>query len=94
MDVRAAIIHLPNFDCDVANRAAVSVADFSGQVRNFTDRGRNRVVQDQQIVVGVQRQMIRLERPFALGRRLFQFVGEWPGSKETERAASRRHEHQ
>ena len=42
------------------------------------DRGRDRVVDDQQVVVGVERQAVGVERPLRLRRRARQLLGERP----------------
>jgi hypothetical protein len=44
-------------------------------VRDLADGGRDRVVDDEQVVVGVKRKMFRIERPGRLSRGANEFFG-------------------
>jgi hypothetical protein len=81
VQVRALVVHLPDFDERVAEWRAGRVEDTAREVRDFTHGGRDRIVDDQQVVVGVERQAVRVERPFGQGRGLGEFLGENPGSQ-------------
>ena len=52
------------------------VEDAAGEVRDLTDGRRDAVVDDQQIVVGIERQLVGIKRPFRLGRRQGECLGE------------------
>src|SRR5580704_14603448 len=62
MNVRAVVIDLPDFDQCIANRIAAGVEDFAAEVSHVTHGRRDRIVDDEQIVVRVERQMIGIER--------------------------------
>src|SRR5688572_18115374 len=66
MQVRSVVIALPDFDGRIANRLAPRVEDTAGEMRNLADGGRDPVVDDEQIIVRVERQLIGIERPFGL----------------------------
>ena len=66
--VAAARIALPDFDDGVTNRLAVRVEDPPRQVRDLADGLGDAVVDDQQVVVRVERQPVGVERPLRLPR--------------------------
>ena len=69
-------VDLPDLDEGVADRVAPGVEDPAAQVGDLADGRRDAVVDDQQVVVGVERQLVGIERPLGLGRRPDQLVGE------------------
>ena len=88
VEIRAAVIALPDFHERIANRRAAGVEDASAEIRDFADRGRERVVHDEQIVVGIEREVIRVKWPFGLRRCVEEFLGECAGDGEEREAKS------
>src|SRR5262245_66094152 len=82
MQVDALTVALPDFDESVLHRAAAGVEDAAGEVRDLADGGRDAVVDDDQVVVGVERELVRVEGALGLRRRAREFVGE--GAAEGE----------
>src|SRR5262249_17301846 len=76
VNVGAVVVALPDFDESAADRLAVTVEDAAAQIAGRAHGRRDRVVYDQQVVVGVERHLVRVERPFGLSRRLDQLLGE------------------
>jgi hypothetical protein len=68
--------HCQISDEGVADGVALGVEDTPAEVRHLADGRRDGVVDDQQVVVGVQRQLVGVERPLGLLRGAHQFVGE------------------
>src|SRR5207237_4099982 len=66
VDVHSPVVYLPDLDNCVRDRAARGVEDLAAQVGNFANRGRDRVVDDEQVIISVERQLVRVER--ALGQ--------------------------
>src|SRR5689334_19629120 len=60
--ISPAVVTLPDFDERIAYRVAARVEDPPAQPGDFAHSGCNRVVQDEQVVVGVERQFVRIER--------------------------------
>src|SRR6266511_5600129 len=83
MKVSPAVVALPNFDDCVPNRFACGTEDSSAHVGNLAHARSQRVVDDDQIVVGIERQMIWVERAFGLTWRENQLLRErtWHGEK-------------
>jgi hypothetical protein len=79
-------VHLPDLDDGVAHRIPLGIEDPPGQVRDLADGGRDGVVDDEQVVVGVQRELVRVERPLGLPRRADQLLGEQAARREGRRA--------
>ena len=69
VQVRAVVVGLPDLDQGVAQRIAVGVEYATDQVRHLANGRRDRVVDDQQVVVGVERQLVGIERTLGLQRR-------------------------
>ena len=61
------VVDLPDLDERIAHRLTRSRQHPPGEVSNVSDGWRNAVVDDQEIVVGVERQDIRIERSFRGG---------------------------
>src|SRR6185369_17799913 len=66
VQVDALAVALPDFDEGVLHRAAAGVEDTAGQVRDLSDGGRDAFVDDDQVVVGVEGELVRVERAFGL----------------------------
>ena len=65
MHVRRGAVHLPDFDEGVSHGLPGHREHAAGQVRHLPDGRRDRVVDDQQVVVGVQRHLVGIERAFS-----------------------------
>ena len=88
MQVRSAVIALPDFDDRIANRRAARVEDASAEIRDLADGRRQRVVHDQQIVVRIEREMVGVKWSFGLLRCANEFLGECAGDGEEGEAES------
>ena len=66
MNIGAGIIRVPDFKVGVADGISATVENSSAQVQNGSDCRRDVVVDDEQIVVRIQRQIRRVVRPFGL----------------------------
>ncbi len=75
-------LHLPDLDQRIADGRAPRVKDSATEVGYLTGRRGERVVDDDQIVVRVQRQMVGIKWAFGLPRRAHQFLGESSGNSE------------
>ena len=87
MKVNAVVIALPNFDERVLDWVAAGAQDPTAQVRNLADSRREAVVDDDQIVVGVERKVIRIEGAFSLPGRADQLFGEQTTNAEQRGSA-------
>src|SRR5262249_45997971 len=76
MNVRAAVVALPDFDQRAAHRLAARVQYPPAQVSHCADGGRGAVVDYDQVVVGVERHLVGVKRPLGLARRLDQLLCE------------------
>ena len=82
VQVDALGVALPDLDQGVADRVALGVEDPAGQVGDLADGRGDAVVDDEQVVVGVERELVRVERPLGLGRGAGQLLGEQPAGGE------------
>jgi len=57
-------------------------------VRDLTDRGCNAIIYDDEVVVGIERQVVGIKRPFRLTRRERELFGE-EAAKQAGRAERR-----
>src|SRR5262249_2487196 len=57
-------VALPDLDHRVPNRLTAYRQHPAGKVRDFAYGRRDGVVDDDQVVIGVERQLVRVERPF------------------------------
>src|SRR6478752_4468242 len=80
MQISPAIVALPNFYCRVPNRVPLTIENSSTQIRDLAHTGSQLVIDDQEIVVRIQRQLVRIKRPLGLGWRLHQLLGKHPGN--------------
>ena len=65
------------------------VEDAAAEPGDLADRGRHAVVHDDEVVVGIERELIRVERPHGLLRRARQSLGE--GSRDGEHRRAEGH---
>ena len=82
VQIGAVVIHLPDFDEHISQRFSVTVEYSTGEMSYFTDGGRDRVIDDNQVIIRVQRQVIGIEGAFGLLRRSHQILGEGAGSQK------------
>ena len=68
VQIDAVIVHLPDLDQGIANRVPFDIEDATAQVSDFAHGWRERVVDDDQVIVGVEGKVVRVERPFGLAR--------------------------
>ena len=79
VDVGASLIDLPDLDNRVADRLPGRRGDPSRQMRDLADARRDGVVEDQQVVIGIERQLVRIKRPLGRhGRRAGELLGKHP----------------
>ena len=69
------VIHLPDFNDRIADRFSHRTESPSSEVRDLSHSGRDGVVDDQQVIVSVQGERVRIERAFSLPWRSSQFFG-------------------
>ena len=86
VDVGPVVVDLPDLDQGVPHRVALGVEDAAGQVGHLADGRRDAVVDDEQVVVGVERELVRIKRPLGLPGRAHQLVGEQAAGREGGRA--------
>ena len=79
MQIGPVIVHLPDLDQSVADRVSAGVQNLTAQVGYLAHGWRDGVVDDEQIVVGVERQMVGIKRPFRLPRRTHELFGKGAG---------------
>jgi len=72
-------VALPDFDEGVADGLAVWAEDAAAEPCDLADGWGGGVVDDEEIVIGVERERVRVERAFGLGRRLEEGFGEGAG---------------
>ena len=82
MQVNAVGITLPDLDERVADGFAAGVEHPAADVGDLAHAGRDPVVDDQQVVVGVEREMVRIIRSLGLRRRPGQRLGKGAGGGE------------
>ena len=78
MQVHAVGVALPDLDQGVLDRVALRVQDLAREVRDLADAGVMPSLMIEQVVVGVERQLVRVERPFGLVGGAGEFLGERP----------------
>ena len=61
-------VALPDLDGRIPHGAPGRAQDAAGQVRDLADGRGDVIVDDDQVVVGIERQLVRVERPFRQGR--------------------------
>ncbi len=79
MQVGPLIIALPDFHQAVSQRLTVYSQDSSGHMRNGAHCGIDILRNDQEIVVCIERQLVRIKRTFRRSRRLRKFLGQETG---------------
>ena len=82
VNVGSGLIGLPYFNDRVSNGIARQIQDASGQVCDFSDGWRDRVVEQEQVIVRIQGQSVGIEGTFGLACRTSQFFGEKTGRRK------------
>jgi len=85
VQVDAAVIDLPDLDDRALDRLAGWRQHAAGQVRDLADSLRDAVVDDEQVVVGVQRQPVGVERAFGHARGAGQVLRKSGGRRHGQR---------
>src|SRR3954467_14980435 len=86
MQIRAIVVALPNLDPRIFHRVATGVEYLAAKVRNLSDSRRQTIVDHDQVIVGIERQLVRIKRPFGLSRRFQQLLRKRAGDKPGGRA--------
>src|SRR5262245_10616830 len=66
MQIDSVAINLPDLDHSVSNRTSLGIEQLASEMRDLSNRRRNAVVDDDQIVVRIEREPVRIKRPFRL----------------------------
>ena len=82
-EIDAVPVALPDFDEDVSHRLSACGEDAAGKVGHFAHGGRDVVVDDEEIVIGVKRQLGGIKRSLRDARCAGQFVGIRPANKKS-----------
>src|SRR4051794_9688055 len=82
MQVHTAAVHLPDLDHGITERAATCRENATAQVCDLADGWCDRVVDDQQVIVGIEWQLIGVKGPFGKPRRSCQLLGEGAANAE------------
>jgi hypothetical protein len=82
MNVRRAAIHLPDFHERAAHGLSTGAEDASGEIGDFANGGRDGVVDNQQVIIGIERHLIGIVRTFGEARRSHQLVRKEAGRGE------------
>ena len=85
VDVGAVVIGLPNLDEGIAHRLAFFVEDATTQPRDGADRWGDPVIHDDEVVIRIERELVRIERTLRLLRRPRERFGESSGHSEQRR---------
>src|ERR1051326_7041898 len=83
VQINTLVVHLPDLHQCVANRLAAAIEHPPAQVRDRSQRGGDAVINDDEIVVSVQRKVVGVKRTFGLLRRANQFLSKsaWNGEE-------------
>src|SRR5215472_8217338 len=82
LEVGAVPVALPDLDDGVAERVPLGVEEPAAEVRDLADGGGDRVVDDQKVVVGVQRELPGEVGTLVRGRGSSQLLGEGTPGRE------------
>lgn len=82
VEVSAIFIDLPDFDEGVADGLAVLVEDAAAEPGDLADSRRGGIVDDDEVVIGIEREFIGVERSFGLAGGFYQFLGEQAGNSK------------
>lgn len=76
VDIVSTDIRLPNFDYRISDRTSRGSFYRTAEMSDLTDCGRDLIVDDDEIVIGVERKLIGVERPLRLPGRFGQRLRE------------------
>src|SRR5262245_59327978 len=82
MKIRPVVVTLPNLYERPADRISLRVQHTAGQMSNLTHGRRDVVVDNDQIIIRVERQLVWVKRTLHLSRRDCQFVGKCAANRE------------
>ena len=82
------VVHLPDLDGRVSDGTASPVEYAAAQARDRSHRRSDGVIDDQQVIVRVERHLVGVERAFGLRRRLNKLFGENARHKEAAAPAA------
>ena len=90
VDIDLVGVALPDFDGDAAHRTPRGGQHPTRQLGDLADGRSDPIVDNDQVVVGVERELVGIERPFFARRRAgeFELLGEHAASGEKRRARS------
>ena len=88
MQVGPAVVALPDFHERIAHRVALRIENAPAHVSNLADGGSDRVIDDDEIVIRIERQMVRVKRPLRLRRRSDELFGKSPRRRKKREAHS------
>lgn len=80
VDISAVVVRLPDLDQSIANRLTALIENTATQPCDLADCRSNVVADDDQVVVPVERQPVRIIRPERLGRSKNKLLGKAPGT--------------
>jgi hypothetical protein len=83
MEIGGVVVDLPDFDQGVPERVATAVKDAPAQIGDLADRRGKPVVDDQQVIVGVERHLVRIEWPLGLRWGLHQLLSKRAGRHQS-----------
>src|SRR5262249_31157106 len=90
VQIRAAVVTLPDLYRRILDRLAAGIQDLAAQVSDLAYGWRQRVIDDDQVVVRIQWQLVRIKRPLGLRRRPHQLFCKRPRGQPQRRSRSRR----
>jgi hypothetical protein len=88
VQVNAVTIGLPNFNQHVSKWVSTSIQNAPGEMRDLADRGSDGIVDDNEVVVRIQRKVVRIKWALGLLGREEQLFGKGARNGEEHRAQS------
>lgn len=79
VEVGAGAVALPDLDESIADRLSAFVENPAGNPGDFADCGSEAVIDDEEVVIGIEGKFVGIERAFGLGRSASEFFGEEAG---------------
>ena len=82
MEIDALVIYLPDLDHGVAERLSLGIRDDSAEVGDGPDRGCDTIIDDEEIIVGIEGKLVRVEWPLRVAGSAGEGLGE--GSRDSK----------
>jgi len=82
VNVGSLVIHLPNFHAGIGNGIAFNIGDLAVEMSDRPDSRSGGIVDAEKVVVGVEREFIRIERSLGHGRSGDESLGQGTGCGE------------